>query len=1066
MSEIDRPVERLLASLQERAKELNCLYEVERVCSQLDLAEGEVFQKIVDAIPPGWQYPDVCCAMIEHHDRTFASRGFRLTEWHQTADIAVQDRIEGRVVVCYLEERPAEDIGPFLKEEQRLIRTIAERLGHFLLYQRLRDMRHEIQQASRGLGTDQQERWRGPIELLRRSDRDLYLRIARKMVNHLVWAGVEGARSLLHEAYGGDGADDAMTGEVNVPGRIRALDESVLLAGRPFELASTYLGDDEVLVLIQGWMVEDKASFLPKVLNNPRSNLAEVSESLRRFHHLVADGADLPPAALNGIRVALIRRLLTAELDLITIANRFVEIHDFLDLLDRVILSSESFGRLGGKSTGLFLAQRILSRAASSDRPVGEIKIPRSWYVTSEEVMHFIQYNDLEEVLRQKYQDISQVRHEYPNIIQLFKNSRFQPELMRGLSMLLDDVGDTPIIVRSSSLLEDRLGSAFSGKYKSLFLANQGGKSQRLDALLDAISEVYASMFGPDPIAYRKEKGLIDFHEEMGILIQEVVGTRVGKHYLPAVAGVAFSNNEFRWSSRIRRDDGLIRLVPGLGTRAVDRVSDDYPILVVPGQPNLRVNTTVEEKVRYSPQQVDALNLENNSFETVDLADLMRECGPGYPAFNLVFSVLRDDALEPAVPLMVDPTRDRMVADFNGLISSTPFIRHLGNTLKTLEESLGTPVDIEFAFDGSDFYLLQCRPQSFGPEDAPAPIPKDVADDDTVFRAMRYVSNGWVPDITHIVYVDPEGYARLEGRSELLMVGTAVSRLNKLLPKRQFILMGPGRWGSRGDIKLGVSVTYADINNTAMLVEIARKRGNYVPDLSFGTHFFQDLVESSIRYLPLYPGEDGGLLNERFLHRAPNLLAEMLPEHELLSDVVRVIDVPGATGGRVLRVLMNADLDEAIGMLDHPEVDRERPPRPAPPPSSGRHEGFWKWRMQMAERIASDVDRERFGVRALYVFGSTKNANAGPASDLDLLIHFRGSDEQRAALETWLQGWSLCLGEMNYLKTGYATRQLLDVHIITDEDIQKQTSYAAKIGAVTDAALELPLGRSPAVERE
>ena len=95
---------------------------------------------------------------------------------------------------------------------------------------------------------------------------------------------------------------------------------------------------------------------------------------------------------------------------------------------------------------------------------------------------------------------------------------------------------------------------------------------------------------------------MLDVHEEMGILIQEVVGQTVGKYFMPACSGVAFSHNEFRWSPRIKREDGLLRLVPGLGTRAVDRVADDYPVLVAPGQPNLRANVTVEEVLRYSPQ--------------------------------------------------------------------------------------------------------------------------------------------------------------------------------------------------------------------------------------------------------------------------------------------------------------------------------------------------------------------------------------------------------------------------------------------------------------------------------
>jgi pyruvate,water dikinase len=113
----------------------------------------------------------------------------------------------------------------------------------------------------------------------------------------------------------------------------------------------------------------------------------------------------------------------------------------------------------------------------------------------------------------------------------------------------------------------------------------------------------------------------------------------------------------------------------------------------------------------------------------------------------------------------------------------------------------------------------------------------------------------------------------------------------------------------------------------------------------------------------------------------------------------------------------------------------------------------------MAERIAAQVDAARFGVVAMYVFGSTKNATAGPGSDIDMLVHFNGTDEQRRDLIHWLEGWSLCLAEVNYLRTGYRTHGLLDVHIVTDEDIAKRTSYAVKIGAITDPARELPLTR-------
>ena len=302
--------------------------------------------------------------------------------------------------------------------------------------------------------------------------------------------------------------------------------------------------------------------------------------------------------------------------------------------------------------------------------------------------------------------------------------------------------------------------------------------------------------------------------------------------------------------------------------------------------------------------------------------------------------------------------------------------------------------------------------------------------------------------------MDPEEYDALPDRESMLRVGRAVGRLNKSLPKRQFILIGPGRWGSRGDIKLGVSVTYSDINNTAVLTEVARQRGGYSPDLSFGTHFFQDLVEAGIRYLPLYPDEEENVFLELFLRRAPNLLSELLPEYADLADVVHVIDVPGAREGDLLHVLMNGDLGEGIGLFAEAVRSSESPEvavRVADPVS----EEHWRWREFMVEKIASAVDRERLGVRQIYVFGSTKNGTAGPASDIDVLVHFRGTPEQRSDLELWLDGWSRCLAEINYLRTGYHADGLLDVHVITDDDIDRRTSFAVKIDAVTDAARPL-----------
>ncbi len=294
---------------------------------------------------------------------------------------------------------------------------------------------------------------------------------------------------------------------------------------------------------------------------------------------------------------------------------------------------------------------------------------------------------------------------------------------------------------------------------------------------------------------------------------------------------------------------------------------------------------------------------------------MLKNYGHLIPHAQQIFSIYLQDYVKRPFAFEIDYEHDDLVLTFDGLINDTPFIKKLDAIQKLLQEKLGTAVDIEFACDGEDFYLLQCRPQSFGPDSAPAPIPKDISPKDIVFSAQRYISNGSIQDISHIVYVSPEGYNQLTELDELLAVGKAVGLLNMLLPRHRFVLMGPGRWGSRGDIKMGVQVSYADLNNTAALIEIARKKSNYIPELSFGTHFFQDLVEANIRYLPLYPDDKGIIFNERFLKHSKNILSQILPEFSHLEQVIRVIDIPANTKGKVLKIAMNADLEDALAYL-------------------------------------------------------------------------------------------------------------------------------------------------------
>ncbi len=1061
MAKKSKPIDKLFGNLLERAKELNCIYEVEEILQNTTSDLKSILIKVSEVLPPAMQYPDICRAKIYFQDELITGHDFEDTAWVLIQNIFVEKQAVGRIEIYYLKEKPEMDDGPFIKEEKRVLETIAKRLGDHIMYQNLRGVFKGLGIRNDANEHKNESEWRIILDLLKKTDPDVFIRISRKMLNHLIWKGIAEAEEILQQflpvlRYG----EEDIVADTNRPLQTRALGDSYELSNKVFEIAEKNMQDEEIFNNIRKWIQQDKTSFLVRATSDINSSLTDINKAVRRYFQIAPEeGLELAPSARIGIRAGLIRRFLTDQLEYVVIAKNFIRISDFHELLLHLIFPPGSHGKLGGKTAGVILAYRILQSQKSNNQIFENIKLPKTWYISSDAMIQFMYYNNLEEMLEQKYKPIDEVSKEYPHVVQLFKNSHFSQEIVQGLSMALDDFGNSPVIVRSSSILEDRLGSAFSGKYKSLFLANQGTKNDNLEALLDAVAEVYASTLGPDPMQYRSERGLIDYHEEMGIMIQEVVGKQVGDYYFPAFAGVAFSNNEFRWSPRIKREDGLVRLVPGLGTRAVDRLSADYPVLIAAGQPGLRANVSVEDMARYSPQMIDVLNLKTNAFETIKIKDLLKKFGNDYPSIEKLVSIYEHDHLKKPMAFQTDFSEADVIFTFDGLINNTDFIKEIHIILKTLQNALAYPVDIEFASDGKDFYLLQSRPQSYSKYDAPSPIPKDISADKIIFTANRFVSNGTVPDITHIVYVNPEKYSEISTINDLKAIGKAIGKLNQILPKRQFILIGPGRWGSRGDIKLGVSVTYSDINNTAMLIEVARKKGNYVPDLSFGTHFFQDLVEAGIRYLPLYPDEENVIFNEDFMLKSPNTLYELLPAYSNLSDTIHVIEVPEATNGMVLRVLMNADIDKAVGMLSPytSSVFTDDEIQEFMVEQKGKH---WRWRSEMAEKMAAQLDAQRFGVKSLYLVGSTQNTTAQAGSDIDLLVNFSGNPDQQRDLNNWLEGWSLSLDEMNFLRTGYKAGGLLDVHYVNEEDLTDIKELAEKLRLPIDGLKQLPLSKN------
>jgi hypothetical protein len=764
---------------------------------------------------------------------------------------------------------------------------------------------------------DQKPEWRVVIDHLVIMDTAVLYRITRKMIIHLERIKVDEIFYLIEElnpTY--ESAEDIQTvgpnwpktkGQPFIPSEVHK---------KVFDIADKYIPDDEISNLLIQWLNREKLRNLSKVIEKRHAPLIEVVEALQRYFDLGGTKEFTSEDERIGVRVSLIYRFLSENLQYIKIAKQFITLASIKNIFRRIIGPAYGNGKVGGKSAGIILAERILAEKKKTNKNLEKIYMPKSWFLTSDSILEFINYNALDEVTFVKYADVKELKVEFQFIEYIFKNSQFTPESVAAFNLILNDMEGSPLVVRSSSLLEDSFEASFTGKYKSLFISNTGTREERMSALMNAISEVYASTFSPDAIQYRKEKKLIDFREEMGILIQEVVGNRIGKYFMPSFAGVALSNNEFRWSQRLEREDGVIRIVSGLGTRAVDRTMSDYPILISPGKPDIKIHQSVSDTVKYTQNLVDVINLEENSFETIEFQKLMDESRGNIPGIEKMVSFIRDNTIVDPVSMMSDFEHEKCVITFNGLVKNTNFIKLIKEILTELTKEYESPVDVEFASDGEKLYLLQCRPQMKLAQAGNVAIPANISDKSKVFSANQYVNSGVIKNINFVVYVDHTTYSQMKTDEDMREVGHIVGRLNQILPKKEFVLIGPGRWGSKGDIKLGVPITYADINNTSMLIEVAREKGGYVPELSFGTHFFQDLVEADIRYLPLYPDQKSNLFNDSFFYDTPNSLGQYLDVDQKFLDCIRLITTDHFQQNSSLAIHMNGATNEALAYIE------------------------------------------------------------------------------------------------------------------------------------------------------
>lgn len=648
--------------------------------------------------------------------------------------------------------------------------------------------------------------------------------------------------------------------------------------------------------------------FPPKLglrFNPELAPLEMVLKQAEKYEALPSEQLATVDHHLQELLVVLLKMIVSDQLAFVHIAKRWFTTADFKYVLEHRI----GTGKIGGKAAGMLLAYKILQNTAPEI--LEQIVLPRSYFVGADVFYDFMAINHVE-FMNQKYKSAEQIRADYPGIQSQYARARFPEEIADQLREVLSELGKTPLIVRSSSLLEDNFGTSFAGKYASFFCPNQGTPKENLRDLTLAIRRTYASVYSPDALTYRRRVGLLDYDERMAILLQEVQGQRYRQYYFPAVAGVAYSFSPIVWHPRLRREEGFMRLVMGLGTRAVERVANDYPRLINLSHPQLRPEATRKAIRYYSQHFVDLLDLKQNELTTVPSETVL---GSDYPSLRWVVSV--DDGETIGPPLSIGPylSPEKLVLTFDNLLQRSEFVSLVKKILTRLAEQYQLPVDIEFVASlapgtgksGLMFHLLQCRPQNrWNPESGAAPPPPDsLPARDQLFLCTRMVPNGYVSRVEYVVYVDPEAYYHLEIPDDYAETARWIGNLNKALEGRTFILIGPGRWGS-SDFLQGVPITYADIFNTRALVELAVNKHGYTPEPSYGTHFFQDLVESQIYPLAVYPDEAGDYLNWAFLKQAANQTSKFISQKESnASRCIKVVHIPTERPGHQLEIAMD-----------------------------------------------------------------------------------------------------------------------------------------------------------------
>ena len=609
----------------------------------------------------------------------------------------------------------------------------------------------------------------------------------------------------------------------------------------------------------------------------------------------------------------LLKMIFSKDKRILKLAEKYLTLKDVLFMQRRMI----GTGLIGGKSSGFLLARAILNRIAP-EKWKKRMEPHDSFYIGSDVFYTFLVKNGVWWI-RQQQRDPDRFLKDLERARSQILNGSFPHYIVKQFVDLLDYFGQWPFIVRSSSLMEDNFGNIFAGKYDSVFCVNQGTRGQRLAEFIEAVRKIYASSISEKALIYRKQRGLLDRDEQMALLVQRVSGVNYRKYFFPQAAGMGFSFNPYVWNENVDPESGMLRLVFGLGTRAVDRSDDDYTRVIALNDPMVQPLIDMDGH-KYSQHNADMLDLTTNALSSLPFKDLVRDC----PDLPLEVFAHKDRELQAKARKMNLKNYFPWVLSFDHLLSRTTFVQDMKDMLKTLEEAYNSTVDIEFTLnffpdqenDEMDYMinLVQCRPIEIKGAGTLENLADQISPENIIIKSTGpVIGQSRIDKIDRIIYVSPSKYGYLSENDRhhtARMVGR-IAHEEKCKSCFNIMLIGPGRWGT-SIASLGVPVTFTEISTVSVLCEIVTMRQDFVPDVSLGTHFFSDLIEFDILYLALYPDRHGNILNSSLLEKSGNRLCRILPDEKKWADTVFVIDQEDLAEGLAVNLFADVKKQRVI----------------------------------------------------------------------------------------------------------------------------------------------------------